>query len=88
MNGFDRTLKDFEVLAWYGLTAPANTPAAAVQWLNAEVNAVLKDPAVLARLDAIGAIAVGGTPADMGTFMKAQSARWSRVIKAANIKLD
>jgi tripartite-type tricarboxylate transporter receptor subunit TctC len=52
------------------------------------VNAVLKDPVVLQRLDAIGAIAVGGTPAQLGDFMKAQSARWSRVIKDSNIRLD
>ena len=84
----EQGLKDFNVPAWYGFVAPAGTPAAAVQWLNAEVNAVLKDPAVVARLDAIGAIAVGGTPAQMGTFMKAQSDRWAKVINDAGIKLD
>jgi len=84
----EQGLKDFNVPAWYGFVAPTGTPAAAVQWLNAEVNAVLKDPAVVARLDAIGAIAVGGTPAQMGTFMKAQSDRWAKVINDAGIKLD
>jgi tripartite-type tricarboxylate transporter receptor subunit TctC len=84
----EQGIKDFEVPAWYGLVAPANTPAAVVQWLNHEVNAVLKDPAVAAKLDAIGALPVGGTAAEMGTFMKAQSTRWGRVIKDANIKLD
>jgi tripartite-type tricarboxylate transporter receptor subunit TctC len=49
---------------------------------------VLKDPAVVARLDAIGAIAVGGAPAQLGDFMKAQSARWAKVIKEANVKAD
>jgi tripartite-type tricarboxylate transporter receptor subunit TctC len=84
----EQGIKDFEVPAWYGLTAPAGTPAPALQWLNHEVNEVLKDPAVVAKLDAIGAIPVGGTPAEMGMFMKAQSVRWARVIKDANIKLD
>lgn len=84
----EQGIKDFEVPAWYGLVAPAGTPAPVVQWLNGEVNAVLKDPAVVARLDAIGAIPVGGTPAEMGTFMKVQSNRWARVIKDANIKVE
>ncbi len=84
----EQGLKDFEVPAWYGLLAPAGTPPAAVQWLNGEVNAVLKDPAVAAKLDAIGAVAVGGTPAQLGEFMKAQSARWAKVIKDANVKAD
>jgi tripartite-type tricarboxylate transporter receptor subunit TctC len=84
----EQGFKDFDVPAWYGFVAPTGTPPAAIQWLNTEVNAVLKDPVVLQRLDAIGAIAVGGTPAQLGDFMKAQSARWSRVIKDSNIRLD
>lgn len=84
----EQGFKDFEIPAWYGFLAPAGTPATAVQWINAEVNAVLKDPAVVAKLDAIGAVAVGGSPAEMGEFMKLQSSRWSKVIKDAAIKLD
>ena len=84
----EQGLKDFDVPAWYGFVAPTGTPAAAVQWINAEVNAALKDPALVAKLDAIGALSVGGSPAQMGEFMKAQSARWAKVIKDANIKLD
>lgn len=84
----EQGMKDFEVPAWYGLVAPTGTPAAAVQWLNTEVNAVLKDPEVLARLDAIGAVAAPGSPAQFGAFMKDQSARWGKVIKDAGVKLD
>jgi tripartite-type tricarboxylate transporter receptor subunit TctC len=84
----EQGMKDFDVPAWYGLLAPAGTPAAAVQWLNTEVNAALKDPSVIAKLDDIGALPVGGAPAQFGSFMKAQSARWASVIKTANIKLD
>lgn len=84
----EQGVKDFDVPAWYGFVAPANTPVAAIQWLNTEVNAVLKDPAVVARLDAIGAIGVGGTPAQMGEFMKAQSAGWAKVIKSTGISLE
>lgn len=84
----EQGLKDFDVPAWYGFVAPVGTPAEAVQWLNTEVNAVLKDPAVIAKLDDIGALPVGGTPAQMGSFIQAQSARWGKVIKDASIKLD
>lgn len=84
----EQGMKDFDVPAWYGVVAPVGTPAEAVQWLNTEVNAVLKDPAVIAKLDDIGALPVGGTPAQMGSFIQAQSARWGKVIKDASIKLD
>jgi tripartite-type tricarboxylate transporter receptor subunit TctC len=84
----EQGMKDFDVPAWYGVVAPVGTPAEAVQWLNTEVNAVLKDPAVIAKLDDIGAQPVGGTPAQMGSFIQGQSARWGKVIKDASIKLD
>lgn len=84
----EQGMKDFDVPVWYGLVAPAGTPAAAIQWLNTEVNAVLKEPEIVARLEAIAALPAGGTPAQMGEFMKSQAALWSRVIKKANIQLD
>ncbi|MEN9544468.1 MAG: hypothetical protein RLZZ598_1301 [Pseudomonadota bacterium] len=84
----EQGMKDFDVPAWYGFLAPAGTPAAAIQWLNTEVNAVLNEPDVVARLDAIGALAVPSSPAQFGSFMKEQSARWGKVIKDAGIKLD
>lgn len=84
----EQGLKDFEVPAWYGFIAPAGFPDAAAQWLNAQVNAVLKDPAVAAQFDAIGAVPVGGTPQQLAVFMKAQAARWQRVIKDSGIRLE
>lgn len=81
-------LKDFDVPVWYGILAPAGTPAPIVQWLNSELNAVLKDPAVSERLVAIGAVPVGGTPAQMADFMKAQAERWAKVVKEGNVKVD
>ncbi|MBL8320601.1 MAG: tripartite tricarboxylate transporter substrate binding protein [Burkholderiaceae bacterium] len=84
----EQGMKDFDVPVWYGIVAPAGTPAPAVQWLNTEINAVLKDPTVAERLVVIGAVPVGGTPAQMGEFMKAQSARWARVVKEGNVKVE
>lgn len=84
----EQGMPGFDVPAWYGFLAPAGTPAAVVQWLNAEVNQVLKDPAIVARLDQNGAFAVGGSPAQLGEFMKLQSGKWATLIKNASIKLD
>lgn len=84
----EQGIKDFDVPAWYGLVAPAGTPAATVQWINTQVNAVLKDGSVVDQLSAMGAVPVGGTPQQLGDFMKAQSARWAHVIKESNIHLN
>jgi tripartite-type tricarboxylate transporter receptor subunit TctC len=84
----EQGMKDFDVPVWYGIVAPVGTPAPAIQWLNAEINTVLKDPAVAERLLTIGAVPVGGTPAQMSEFMKAQSARWARVVKEGNVKVE
>ncbi len=84
----EQGLKAFSVPAWYGIVAPTGTPAAAIRWLNMQVDAALKDPAIISRLDMIGAVAVGGTPEQMGAFMKDQSSKWSKVIKDGNIKLE
>lgn len=84
----EQGIQDFDVPAWYGFVAPAGTPQDAVQWINTQVDAILKDPAVVAQLNGLGAVPVGGTPQQMGEFMKAQSARWSRVIKDSHLTLD
>lgn len=84
----EQGMKDFDVPVWYGIVAPSGTPAATIQWLNTEVNAVLKDPAIAERLVVIGAVPVGGTPAQFGEFMKTQSARWARVVKEGKVKVE
>jgi tripartite-type tricarboxylate transporter receptor subunit TctC len=76
------------VPAWYGFVAPAGTSQDAVQWVNTQVDAILKDPDVVAQLNGLGAVPVGGTPQQMGEFMQAQSARWSRVIQDSHLTLD
>lgn len=77
-----------EVDLWYGLLAPAGTPAAAVAKLNAEVNEILREPALVETLRAQGLIAVGGTPADFAKLIAADLAKWGAVVKAANISAD
>jgi len=76
----------FEADQWYGLVAPAGTPAALVARLNAEVNKALAMPEVAQQLTVEGATAVPGTPAAFGDLIRREIVRWAEVVKAGNIK--
>ncbi len=77
-----------ESLAWNGLFAPASMPDAVVQKINADVNAVLHDPAVRQVLDAQGLTVAGGSPADFRRVIDADVRRWGPLITRLNLKLD
>ncbi len=77
-----------ESLAWNGLFAPAGTPEAVVQKVNADANAVLQDPAVRQALDAQGLTVVGGSAADFKRAIDADVKRWGPVITRIGVKLD
>ena len=78
--------KDFVVEQWQALYAPAGTPAAVVQKLNAEVVRHLKDPEIAAMADKLGVTLVGSTPQQLADTQKADLAKWAKVIKDAGIK--
>jgi len=71
---------------WYGLLAPAKTPATVIAKLNEAVNAALNDPQTHDKLVQSGATPVGGTPESFGTFMKAEYDKWGRVVRERGIK--
>jgi tripartite-type tricarboxylate transporter receptor subunit TctC len=73
---------------WYGLMAPTGTPAAVVDKLNGEVNAILAMPDVREALDKQGMIPTPGKPEALGTLVKNDFARWAEVIKRAKITAD
>ncbi len=77
---------DFEAVQWYGIVVPAHTPAAVVTLLNAEINRALSTPALKARLDAEGAEAAPGTPADFGALIVSEIARWKPVIEQSRMQ--
>jgi len=79
---------DLEVETWYGLLAPAGTPAGVVARLNTEVNALLGEPDLRELLAKQGMSAAGGPPERLGDLVKRELARWSRVVAAAGIKPD
>jgi len=74
--------------AWFGVFAPAATPAAIIAKLNDAFNTVLKDPEILAQLSAEGAEAVGGTPEAFGRFFRDDIARWAPIVKTSGAKAN
>jgi tripartite-type tricarboxylate transporter receptor subunit TctC len=78
----------FEASSWYGLGAPMNTPAEIVGVLNKEINAALVDPKIKARLTDLGSPVLPGSPADFGKLIAAETEKWGKVIRMANIKTE
>jgi len=78
----------YESTAWFGIVAPARTPAQIVNRLNSEVNRILKLPDVMERLTQQGAEPGPRTSQEFGAFIKAEIAKWGKVVKASGAKLD
>ncbi len=78
----------YDVRGWYGIVAPAKTPAAIINRLNTEIVAILRSPAASERLAADGSEAVGSTPEEFGAHIKSEMAKWAQVVKAAGITAD
>jgi tripartite-type tricarboxylate transporter receptor subunit TctC len=81
-------LPGYEASAWYGIGAPKSTPSWIVDKLNAEINAGLADPKLKARLSELGSISFAGSPSDFGKHLAAETEKWGKVIRAANIKSE
>jgi tripartite-type tricarboxylate transporter receptor subunit TctC len=78
----------FEAAGWQGICVPAATPADIVDKLNQTINASLADPALKARLADLGGQLFVGSPADFGKFIAAETEKWGKVVKAANVKAE
>ncbi len=78
----------FEADQWYGIVAPAGTPAAIVTKLNAQINASLNSPEVLARLRSEGAVPTPNPPEVFGKLIASEIPRWKPVVQRAGIKPD
>jgi tripartite-type tricarboxylate transporter receptor subunit TctC len=77
-----------DAFAWFGLLAPAGTPKAIVEKLNAEVNQILKLPETIERFSVQGALPIGGSPEDFDKFIRADLVKWEKLVKERNIKPD
>jgi tripartite-type tricarboxylate transporter receptor subunit TctC len=86
---FDESaLKGFEASSWFGMVAPARTPRPIVALLAKEVGRAVREPDVEKRFADLGAILVGNTPEQFGTFIRAETRKWHAVVKAADIRLQ
>jgi len=75
--------------AWYGIVAPAGTPADVVQRLNKEVNAVTSSPEVKQRMESMGALVPAGqTPEEFSTFIQSEIARYAEIVKISGAKME
>jgi tripartite-type tricarboxylate transporter receptor subunit TctC len=78
----------YEASTWYGVGAPKGTPVEIIAKLNEGINAALADPKTKARLAELGDTPLPGSPADFGKFIAAETEKWGKVIRAANIKVE
>jgi tripartite-type tricarboxylate transporter receptor subunit TctC len=76
----------YEASSWQGVGAPRTTPAAIVDQLNREINAVIADPGMTARLAELGGTVISGSPAEFGKLIADETEKWAKVIKSAGIK--
>jgi len=84
----ETVLPGFDVTTWDGLMVPARTPTAVVGRLHAETVKALAMPAVRDQIHNIGYEPTGSTPAQLGEFLRAETALWSKVIRDAGIRAD
>jgi len=78
----------YESAGWTGLVAPAATPAEIIRKVNADVVAVLRDPAVAKRLEEMAVLPDPGTPEEFGAFVRAEIVKWREVVRLANVRLE
>ena len=78
----------YEASQWYGVGAPKDTPAAVIDKLNKEINAVAADPIIKARLAGLGVDPMSMTSAEFGKSIAAETEKWAKVIQVANIKAE
>ncbi|HYF07591.1 MAG TPA: tripartite tricarboxylate transporter substrate-binding protein, partial [Acetobacteraceae bacterium] len=78
----------YESVGWSGLVAPAGTPDPIIRRINADVVAILRQPAMIERITGMGAVADPNTPEEYGAFIRAEIAKWREVARAANVRLE
>jgi tripartite-type tricarboxylate transporter receptor subunit TctC len=79
---------NFEAITWFGLVAPAGTPAATIKILNEQANAALQSPELSKKLQSEGAVPMGGTPEHMRTYLEQNLTMWEKVVKSSGAKVD
>ena len=78
----------FQASSWFAVFAPANTPRPVINKLNADIVKVVHAPELRDRLTGLGFDVVGGTPEELGAFLKAEIVKWTKVIRDSGAKVD
>jgi len=78
----------YEYTTWYGIFAPAKTPRTLIARLNAEIVKAMETPDIKDRFTALGGDPDPGTPEELRAYMANESAKWAKIIKAANIRVE
>ena len=81
-------VRGYEASSWFVVMAPAGTPEPIVRRLSAEIDRILKKPAVLDRMKSLGAEPVGGTPEQLAVHIASESKKWRDVARLSGAKLD
>lgn len=81
------TIPGYEASQWYGIAVPKGTPAPVVELLNREINAALADAKMKAKLIDLGGTELPGSAADFGRMIADETAKWSKVVAFANVKV-
>ncbi len=81
-------LPGYEISTWYGVWAPANTPADIVKKLSTEIHRIVHDPETAKRIAGMGSIPVGSTPAEFEAYNRSEQIKFNKIVKASGAKLD
>ncbi len=81
-------LKGFEASSWFGVVAPANTPRAVITRLNTEIVRALREADMQNRFTGLGARLAGNTPEEFAAYIRSERAKWSKIVRDANIRLN
>ncbi len=82
------TLPGFDAVTWFGFMAPTGTPQDIVARLNGDIGGILARPEVREQLAGQGIVALGGTPEQFGAYVRAEIAKWARVVKASGARAE
>jgi tripartite-type tricarboxylate transporter receptor subunit TctC len=81
-------LPGYDLSVWYGVAAPAGTPKDIVAKLNAEFVRVLDNPDFRQRLEQQGVERIGSTPEQFGKYIRSETAKWAKVVRASGARID
>jgi len=81
-------MKDFEINNWYGLSAPAGTPAPIIASMNRALQQAIQDPALRARFQEVGLVPMSNTPEEFTALIKSDSEKWQKIIQSAGVTAE